>query len=39
MFSFEKEWTVMTISFNLTEFQTKGNSKVFNPALLIFLAF
>ena len=39
MFSFEKEWTVMTISFKLTEFQTKGNSKVFNPALLIFLAF
>ena len=38
MFSFEKEWTVMTICFKLTEFQTTGNSKAFNPALLIFLA-
>ena len=28
----------MTICFKLTEFQTTGNSKAFNPALLIFLA-
>ena len=37
--SFEKEWTVMTICFKLTEFQTTGNSKASYPALLIFLAF
>ena len=29
----------MTICFKLTEFQTTGNSKASNPALLIFLAF
>ena len=28
----------MTICFKLTEFQTTGDSKAFNPALLIFLA-
>lgn len=37
MFSFEEEWTVMTICFKLTEFQITSNSS--NPTLLMFLAF